>query len=90
MFSVLCSESGVAEESAMVSGFGFDWLAPESARCVRITDAKKLGVCEFNKTGAFGLSFRYHSCANKGKEILVFQTADQCQEALETMQANAP
>lgn len=75
-----------------VGGFGFDWLAPDSAQCKRIStaDAKVFAGCIFHKSGAFGLPYAYHTCAFAGAEMLIFKSEDECQEALETMQANAP
>lgn len=77
----------------VANGFGFDWLQPERATCARIssTDAKRFGRCDFHASGAFGLPLAYHACKVKGgSEFLVFKTATACDEALETMQANAP
>ena len=74
-------------------GFGFDWLAPDSARCTRVAtkDTKAFQTCAFHDSGAFGLSLAYFSCPiRKGSELLVFKSSSECQEALETMQANAP
>lgn len=75
------------------SGVGFDWLDPESAQCARIADIGSNGfkACEYHESGAFGLSYAYYSCATwDGAEFLVFRSPSECQEALETMQANAP
>ena len=77
----------------VAEGFGFDWLAPDSARCARVatTDSRQLVACTFHDSGAFGLSLAYFACPiKKGSELLVFKSSAECQEALETMQANAP
>lgn len=87
-FCVHAADSGFP----VAGSFGFDWLAPDSAKCVRIADAKQFKACEFHTSGAFGLDLAYHSCPTAAKrgEFLVFKTQAACQEALETMQANAP
>lgn len=77
----------------VAGGFGFNWLEPETAHCVRIgeQDAKQFATCEFHESGGFGLPLAYHVCkGTKGGEYLVFESAAHCREALETMQANAP
>ena len=87
------SVRGEPPSFSVVGGFGFDWLAPETPHCVRIgeSDAKKFATCEFHESGAFGLPLAYHACKRgDGGEYLVFKSAAQCREALETMQANAP
>lgn len=84
----------VAEASFPVAGgYGFDWLAPDTAKCIRIadTDARQFKACEFHASGAFGLDLAYHACPTTQRgEFLVFKSQAACQEALDTMQANAP
>ncbi len=78
---------------ALSSGVGFNWLDPESAHCARIAaaESRKFKACEFRDSGAFGLAHAYYSCpTDDGAEFLVFKSVAECQEALETMQANAP
>ena len=85
--------SAVAGEFAVVGAHGFDWTRPKSARCKRITadDAAHFKPCTFAPSGAFGLDLAYHSCPRKGGgEVIVLATLAACQEALDTMQANAP
>lgn len=83
-----------AAEFPVVGGWGFDWLAPKSAKCRRIeaADAARFRKCEFlSPGGAFGLTLPYHRCTAPGRsEHLVYATRAQCTEALETMRANAP
>jgi len=78
---------------AVVGGFGFNWLEPDTAQCARIAaaDSKRFTQCEYHASGAFGLPLAYHTCTTtRDGEYLVFKSAAQCQEALETMQANGP
>ena len=85
--------TAVAAEFALVGGYGFDWLKPKQARCARITpaDAARFKACTFAASGAFGLELAYHSCPlQRGGEMIVLQSKAACQQALETMQANAP
>ena len=77
----------------ILDSVGFDWLHPETARCERITAsrAENFEQCDFHETGAFGVPLAHHVCkASKGREFLLFASDADCQEALETMQANAP
>ena len=72
--------------------FGFDWLQPETAECVEITESMRasFGDCTY-EDGAFGLSDPLFSCpAGAHSCYLVFESLDACIENLETMQANAP
>jgi hypothetical protein len=83
------------DESAfpVTGGVGFNWLAPQTARCARLTeqDVKQFKACTFHESGAFGLPLAYHACPMiRGGEVLVFRSMTECTEALETMQANAP
>jgi hypothetical protein len=94
VFTLLgCSAPDAGGAFPLAAGFGFDWLDPESASCERMDAdmAKTAGDCEFQSTGAFGLELAYYECRrSETSTLLVFQSADACQQALETMQANAP
>ncbi|MFT3664983.1 hypothetical protein [Piscinibacter sp.] len=85
--------------SAPVGGFpvvgsvGFVWTSPKTAKCAPISEAvaKTFKGCEFSESGAFGLPIAYHTCTRKqGGELLAFRSPAECDEALETMRANAP
>src|SRR5689334_4845512 len=70
---------------------GFNWLDPES-RCKALTDADiaRITTCEVSHN-AFGLEMESRACkVDADTELMVYATAGQCQEALETMQANGP
>lgn len=95
VLAIHCGDTAQGREApfAVSSGVGFNWLDPESARCARIgaADGKRIKMCEFRQSGAFGLPYAYYSCATgDGAQYLVFGSTSECQEALETMQANAP
>ena len=83
-----------AKEFTVVDGYGFDWLKPNTTRCRPITqrDMNKFKHCEFSNPGnAFGLKLPYHECkASNSSEYFIYETRAKCQEAFETMQANAP
>ena len=71
--------------------YGFNWFSPD-ARCRKITskDIKSFSKCVPNND-AFGLTLHALSCrVNSKAEIMVYENRSQCQEALETMQANGP
>ena len=68
---------------------GFNWLDPESP-CKEITadDVATMTECRV-EANAFGLSLEARACKVDEKvEYIVYATAEQCQEAHETMQAN--
>lgn len=86
---------GAGSEDAtfpVVGGYGFNWLEPATAQCALIkqTDVQRFTACTYEGSGAFGLSLRFHTCAAPDAEFLIFSSPSECQEALETMQANAP
>lgn len=71
---------------------GFDWLDPEGAQCREITaaDIATFTACEASDNG-FGLALASHRCTvDEGSEYMVYATAAECEQALETMQANGP
>lgn len=91
--SLVGSACGAEPSFPANDGFGFKWSDPESARCERVDKAmlESFKHCEFHASGAFGLPLAYHTCTHRSSgETLVFKTAAACEEALETMQANAP
>ena len=90
---ILVAAAGVtaADRVPPPGNYGFNWLDPES-RCSKLT-AKDLAPdseCTVT-TNAFGLRLNSHLCrVNAHIELVVYETAAQCQEALETMHANGP
>lgn len=84
----------LAGDFPVVGGYGFDWLKPQTAKCRRITQQDKdhFKTCEFLAKGnAFGLPLAHHTCKSSAKsEHFIYETRRQCQEAIETMQANSP
>jgi len=88
---LLLSASGAtaAERLPPVGSYGFNWLDPNS-QCKKLTaeDLAKVSKCTVT-ANAFGLDLESHSCrVSAHVELLVYKTAAQCQQALETMQAN--
>jgi hypothetical protein len=84
-----CADEGFS----LVGGYGFDWLKPQSTRCTKITakEAEKFKNCDYSKEHAFGLDMYAYACrVNARSEFIVLKTKPQCQDAFETMQANAP
>ena len=71
--------------------YGFNWLDTES-HCKKLTvkDLAPVKSCTIS-TNAFGLQLNSHVCKiNSRTELMVYKTAAECNEALETMQANGP
>jgi|SRR5436190_1572565 len=91
---VLVSAAGAtaADSRPPAGSYGFDWLDPEGARCREITgeDLAKFKTCEASANG-FGLDLESRRCTvDEDSEFMVYATRAQCQQALETMQANGP
>ena len=81
-----------ADPFELLGSHGFNWSRPK-ARCAKLTEAdvKTFKRCEFRSTGEFGLPLAHYVCPRaQGGEVLSFRNADECQQALETMQANGP
>jgi hypothetical protein len=69
--------------------FGFNWLDAKS-HCKKLTakDLAPIKACE-RSNNAFGLDTNPLMCKVSAKvELVIYDTAAQCQEGLETMQAN--
>jgi len=71
--------------------YGFNWLDPASqCREISAADIAKFKHCEAS-TNAFGLDLPSRACkVDADTEFMVYATAADCQQALETMQANGP
>jgi hypothetical protein len=93
LFLLLTFSAVAAADTVPPPGsYAFNWLDPEGAECSALTEADlaKVTSCEASDN-AFGLSLESHACkVDENTELMVYATADQCQEALETMQANGP
>jgi hypothetical protein len=87
---LLASTSIAAADSRPKPGsFGFNWLDPDSS-CKQLSakDLAKASKCTVSPN-AFGLDLKSHQCKVSARvEWVVYETAAQCQQALETMQAN--
>ena len=72
--------------------YGFDWLHPDTARCVKVDAAlaRKLGPCVEPDTPSFTGEKDHLDCPLGDGEFLAFPTEARCVEELETMWANAP
>ena len=84
---------GAGQRFAILGSYGFDWLEPDSTRCMQITakEIEKFEDCRYSKEYSFGLGLDAYSCkVNARNEYILLKTKAHCQEALETMQANAP
>lgn len=81
-----------AERFPIVGSYGFDWLNPTKTRCIKI-DSKlsaKFHRCDYSRNHSFGLDYDAYSCKISSRsEYIILKTKEQCQEAFETMQANA-
>jgi hypothetical protein len=93
LLAMVSAAAGAQQAFAVVGGYGFDWTRPKAARCTAITaaGAARFKPCTFAPSGAFGLDLAYHSCPlQRGGEMIVLASMAACNEALETMRANAP
>ena len=89
MLLLAAAGTGAAERVPKAGSYGFNWLDPKSS-CKKLTDKDlaKLKTCTVT-SNAFGLDLDSHMCkVSAHVELVVYKTAAQCQQALETMQAN--
>jgi hypothetical protein len=95
--ATLTPAAAAATDSTAVAGmpspgsYGFNWLDPESS-CKQLGEPElaKLSTCTASEN-AFGLELESLACrVDEHVELIVYKTAAQCQQALETMQANGP
>jgi hypothetical protein len=73
--------------------FGFDWLKPNTAKCVALPEAamKDFRSCVYNADGTFGLRDPAFACRkNEKSEYLFYESKAACVRNFETMEANAP
>ena len=90
---LLAATGGSASDSFPKAGsYAFNWLDPENAACRMLDDADiaDMKSCAAS-ANAFGIDLPSQACrVNEEVEFIVYDTKAHCQEALETMQANAP
>jgi len=89
---VALASSGAREGMPKPGTFGFNWLDPESAECKKL-EAKDIAAMKScaDSANAFGLDLPSKACRVSAKvELIFYDTAEHCQQGLETMQANAP
>lgn len=90
---LLMVEMGVA---APVSGWGFDWLKPDTAKCEKFSkrNIARIKVCKEELMATSFLPEQKGSFLRcrltEASEILVYGTQKSCQQQLDTMRANAP
>lgn len=80
-----------ASDAPKVGAYGFDWLKPKITKCRQITaaDSKHFKNCDQNSSGFGGSYTPTHKCrVNDRSEWFIYSTKFQCQEELDTMQAN--
>jgi hypothetical protein len=83
--------STVANPLPQPGSYGFNWLDPAS-HCKRLASKNLASVSKCTiSNNAFGLELQSYVCkVDSHTELVVYKTSAQCQEALETMQANGP
>jgi hypothetical protein len=98
MISKLClsfallaaSATPAADKLPKAGSYGFNWLDPANSECKPVTekDIATFKECTISDN-AFGIELRSHACkVDERTEIIVYANAEQCQQGLETMQAN--
>ena len=94
LIAALTATGAFAKEFPIINAYGFDWLKPNTTKCRPVTQeqVKKFKQCEFSSPGnSFGLNAPLHKCkASANSEYFIYESKALCQEAFETMQANAP
>jgi len=91
MLALLLSAAAApaADPMPKPGSYGFNWLDPSSP-CKQLSakDLAKASTCEATDN-AFGIDLKAHTCKVSAKvEWIVYDTAEHCQQAWETMQAN--
>jgi len=87
----LAASSGAAADRVpQLGSYGFNWFDSNS-HCRKLTAEELSHLRCTISANAFGLQFESYTCnVDARTELVVYATAAQCQEALETMQANGP
>ena len=82
--------TSAAGERPKPGSFGFNWLDPANSQCRELTQADIAAFSECTVSdNAFGIDLRSHACkVDDRTEMIVYPDAGQCQQGLETMQAN--
>lgn len=91
--ALLAAAGSTAKDSLPKAGSqGFNWLDPENAACREITDKDIAAFKQCtDSANAFGIDLPSKACRVDEKvELIIYDTAEHCQEGLETMQSNAP
>lgn len=95
-FLAFCfSGNAVANDDkfSVIGAYGFDWLHPKSAKCIKITAplSKTFRPCEYSRAAGFDGQTESYSCkVNARIEYVVFKDSKVCQQQFEVMQSNAP
>ena len=87
---LLAGAAATSAPPAPTAGVGFNWL--DDGRHCRVLTSRELtrARCEVSDN-AFGLALPSRACRVSDRvEWMVYRTAAECREALETMQANGP
>jgi len=88
---VAASVATAADRMPQPGSYGFNWLDAAS-HCKKLTakDLASVSKCTAS-TNAFGLEVESQACrVDENVELIVYRTAAQCQESIETMQSNGP
>jgi hypothetical protein len=89
---VLLAAAGTpaADKLPKAGSYGFNWLDPAASECRQLTEKDLASFKECTVSdNAFGIELRSHACKVDARtELIVYATAEQCQQGLETMQAN--
>ncbi|MEI6415025.1 MAG: hypothetical protein WCP34_12305 [Pseudomonadota bacterium] len=84
--------SETSEALPALGSYGFNWLQPNKAKCMKISNnlLKTFRVCQFKKDGGFdgGYTPSWECSVNANIEYMVFKNRKVCQEQFEVMQAN--
>jgi hypothetical protein len=85
------STASAADHLPPPGSYGFNWL-DANCHCAKLTDKDLAQAKDCTRSNnAFGLRLDSLVCKiNARTELMVYKTQAQCQEALETMQANGP
>ncbi|WP_266158631.1 hypothetical protein [Dyella silvatica] len=88
------ADKPVVKDKTEVTGYGFNWHAdPDTVRCIKMTPvfvASFKACVHLAKDDSQTGTMKFQCDAGGDKSYLIAETLKQCQDAKDTMAANAP
>ena len=92
LFFIFLPMSGYAEMNLKAHLFGFNYMLPESAKCIAIEDFDAaFETCHWQKGNGYdGESVSYSCLVSEFEAFIFFKDKTECNDQLETMLSNVP